>query len=286
MAGKDDLGDRMKEYEAHETGRRFLSMLPVYARIDGRGFSKFTRGMDKPFDARMSAAMIETTKYLVQQTGALIGFVQSDEISLAWKAPDYKASIFFDGKITKMTSVLAGMATASFNRAIRDWKPFEDRYPAFDARVLQMPLDYEVANMFLWRSLDAERNSISMAAQAQFSHRELQGKTQKAMYEMLKDAGVRFEDYPEAFRRGTWVKRVTYEQPTMIYDIETRGLSGNGLDIAVAPGAPVIRSRIDVIPMPSFRYVNNRTEVIFAGAAPEHMPTLEHFERDVMGEMA
>lgn len=285
MASKDELGDRMVEYESHETGRRFLSMLPVYARIDGRGFSKFTRGMDKPFDARMSAAMIEATKYLVQHTNALIGFVQSDEISLAWKAPDYKSSIFFDGKVTKMTSVLAGMATAAFGRAIRGWTPYEDRYPAFDARVLQMPLDYEVANMFLWRSLDAERNSVSMAAQAQFSHRELQGKSQKAMYEMLAEAGVRFEDYPETFRRGTWVRRVTYEVPTMIYDIEAGGLSSKH-EIAMAPGAPIIRSRVDVVPMPSFRYVNNRTEVIFGAAAPEHLPTLEHFERDVMGEVA
>ena len=36
-----DLGDRMKMYERQEAGRRFLPLLPVYARIDGRSFSLF-----------------------------------------------------------------------------------------------------------------------------------------------------------------------------------------------------------------------------------------------------
>ncbi|AXQ68847.1 tRNA-His guanylyltransferase [Caulobacter phage CcrPW] len=272
MAGKDDLGDRMKEYEFHETGRRFLSMLPVYARIDGRGFSKFTRGMDKPFDPRMSAAMIETTKYLVQHTGALIGYTQSDEISLVWKAPDYKSSIFFNGKITKMTSVLAGLATAAFGKEIRGWAPYEDRLPCFDARVLQLPQDYEAANMLLWRALDAERNAVSMLAQAHFSHKELQGKTQRHMHEMLAGKGVKLTDYPEAAQRGTFVRRVVYDHPTMLVDIET------------IPGptfvpSSVKRTKVDVIPMPSFRYVKNRTEVVFDGAEPEHLETLERWER-------
>jgi tRNA(His) guanylyltransferase len=255
MVGKDDLGDRMKEYEQHETGRKFLSMLPIYARIDGRGFSKFTRGMVRPFDPAMSAAMIETTRYLVQHTGALIGFTQSDEISLAWKAPDHRAAIFFNGKIAKMTSVLAGMATAAFSRTIRGWEPYENRYPAFDARVLQMPLDYEVANMFLWRTLDAERNAISMAAQARFSHKELQGKSQIAMAAMLKDAGVDFAAYPVSFRQGTWIRRVTREMP-------------------IFSGDRVSRSFYESIEMPSFRRVANRTEVIFLNHLPEEHPVV------------
>jgi tRNA(His) 5'-end guanylyltransferase len=114
----DEFGDRMKDYEARETGRRFLPMLPVYARIDGRCFSAFTRGMDRPFDSRMVEAMIETTKYLVGKTHARIGYTQSDEISLCWLAERSDQSIFFDHKISKMTSVLAAYATAAFIRAL------------------------------------------------------------------------------------------------------------------------------------------------------------------------
>jgi tRNA(His) guanylyltransferase len=108
MAG-DDLGDRMKMLEAQERSRRFLHGLPIYARIDGRGFSKFTKGMERPYDRRMSDAMVGTTKVLVEQTHATIGYVQSDEISLVW-IPTENGHGWFDGKTMKMTSVLAGLA--------------------------------------------------------------------------------------------------------------------------------------------------------------------------------
>ena len=39
----DEFGDRMKAYEAVETSRAFDPALPIYARIDGRAFSAFTR---------------------------------------------------------------------------------------------------------------------------------------------------------------------------------------------------------------------------------------------------
>lgn len=60
----DDLGDRMKFLEGFETARRFLPGLPLYARIDGRGFSKFTKNMARPFDEQMVRAMVDTTKIL------------------------------------------------------------------------------------------------------------------------------------------------------------------------------------------------------------------------------
>jgi len=66
----DDLGDRLKAYEAHETARKLIPGIPIYARIDGRSFSKFTRDMERPFDPRMTAAMVETVKYLVDKSGA------------------------------------------------------------------------------------------------------------------------------------------------------------------------------------------------------------------------
>ena len=78
----DMFGDRMKDYERRETSRKFLPLAPVYARIDGRCFSSFTRGMERPYDVRLTRCMVETTKHLVKETGALIGFCQSDEISL------------------------------------------------------------------------------------------------------------------------------------------------------------------------------------------------------------
>ena len=95
----DEFGARMKSYESSETARRVDVQLPIYARIDGRSFSRFTRGMDRPFDQKMTDAMIETTKHLVHETHAKIGYTQSDEISLVWLADGPESDVFFSGKI-------------------------------------------------------------------------------------------------------------------------------------------------------------------------------------------
>jgi len=95
------FGDRMKLYESAEAGRRLMPLLPAFARIDGRGFSRFTRDMARPFDVRLSRLMIDTTRLLVEEGGARVGYTQSDEISLMW---DAEHQTFFDGRIQKMTS--------------------------------------------------------------------------------------------------------------------------------------------------------------------------------------
>lgn len=261
---KDDLGDRMKEYEGKETNRRFFPQLPVYARIDGRGFSKFTKGMLRPYDPRMTNAMIETTKYLVDQTHAVIGYVQSDEISLLYQAPDsIGGTVLFDGKTQKLVSVLASLATAAFTRAVMtssddQFRSYVDRMPHFDARVIQLPTKQEAANMFLWRNMDATKNAVSMAARHYYSHKELQGKSGPEMQEMLFQKGINFNDYPPEFKRGTFLRRVTYQR--MFTDEElSRIPSMHRPD----PDLVVTRSEVRVIDCPPFSKVENRVAFLY-----------------------
>lgn len=263
MKNADELGDRMKDYERRETGRRFFPTLPVYARIDGRGFSKFTKGMNRPFDQRMTDAMIEVTRHLVKETHATIGYVQSDEISLVWMAPDYQSDIFFNGKEQKMVSVLASMAAAKMGHVIRGWVPFEDRLPNFDARVLQLPNTHEAANMFLWRALDAQKNAVSMACRAIASANKMHGKGQRQMLEMVAEAGVDYDAYPDAFRKGTFVRRRKIERALTPEELAKIPAKLRGDDVVVT------RSEIIVVPdVPAFQRVANRTEFIMEGADP------------------
>ena len=46
----EKLDDRMKEYESATTNISLINRIPVYARIDGRAFHTFCRGLNKPFD--------------------------------------------------------------------------------------------------------------------------------------------------------------------------------------------------------------------------------------------
>lgn len=262
----DDFGDRMKRYETQETNRMFLPRLPVYARIDGRCFSRFTKDFQRPFDPYFSSIMVETTKALVRETNAVMGYTQSDEISLCWYTDKPESQIFFNGRIFKMTSVLASMTTSFFMKACYDsWEHFRiywDRCmlnpPSFDCRVFVLPNLTEAANAFLWREQDATKNAISMAASHYFSHKELQGKNGKQMQEMLwQQYNINFNDYPSFFKRGTFVQKENY-----YVNMDTIVLRKDG---TTATGNPtqVIRSRIVALDMPKFSTVKNRVEVIF-----------------------
>lgn len=259
----DEFGDRMKAYEAVETSRRLDPHLPIYARIDGRSFSRFTRGMERPFDMRMIEAMCETTAHLVHESHARIGYTQSDEISLVWLAETPESDVFFSGKVQKMASVLASMAAAKFARVCPPG--FEHRLPHFDCRVFQVPDRDEAANAILWRALDARKNAISMVAQSRFSPKQLHGKGQSDMLEMLASEGVDFEELPAAFKRGTFLRRENFERELTPDELA-------GIPEAHRPTGPVMRSQIVPLDLPPFHTVLNRVAVIFDGAAPEVRP--------------
>jgi tRNA(His) guanylyltransferase len=208
----DPLGNEMKALEHASDGAPLNNTLPIYGRVDGRGFSRFTQGMEKPFDLRMTRAMLAAARFLVERTHACAAYVQSDEISLAWQ-PTQAGEAFFGGKRQKMASVLAGLATAGFTRACLDCEgglaDYLDRMPHFDARVVSMPDQATTAKMFAWRGQDAKRNGLNQVAQSIFSHSELQGKTTRDVREMLAARGVSPTDYPSAGRNGTLLQRTT-----------------------------------------------------------------------------
>ena len=110
-ANRETLSDRMKEYEAVTTSSTLVRKLPIYARIDMRAGHTFCKGLDKPFDNAYSTTMKAVTAYLVDKTGAIVGYTQSDEISLVW-LDDSKVP--FGNRLFKLESVLAGMASSAF----------------------------------------------------------------------------------------------------------------------------------------------------------------------------
>lgn len=209
IKSKDSLGDRMKSYERQTTGQYLIAGLPLYARLDGRAFHTFCRGFDKPFDLDFKSLMQQTTKTLIEKTGAAVGYTQSDEINLAWT--DVK-SVPFEGKIHKLTSLLASIATSAFTiNGLKNDKlraKIEKTMPTFDCRICQMPTESEVANMFIWRELDATRNAINMVAQANFSHKSLQGlNTDQVQEKLWQEKRINFNDFDSTLKRGSYFRR-------------------------------------------------------------------------------
>lgn len=263
----DDLGDRMKLYENAECDRRFMPLLPICARIDGRAFHSFTRGMQRPYDNTFRRVMVETTRALMQETNAALGYTQSDEISLTWHSTDARSQIWFDGRITKMTSQLAAQATLAFYEALmnHDYNEYCNRRPTFDARVWSVPNRSEACNMFLWREWDATKNSLSMAAAAYYSHKELEGKNGADKHDMLMAKGINWNDYPAYFKRGTYVQRRSVVRPFTVDEInvlpEKHAARSN-------PNLMVERTEYQEVNMPIFSTICNKEAVVFEGAEP------------------
>lgn len=259
----DKFGDRMKEYEMAEAGRKAMPGLPLLARLDGRAFHTFTKGMKRPYDAEISYAMIDTTKFLVDKTHADLGYTQSDEITLFWRGSDEGSEYMFDGRFQKLSSVLAGMASAQFMKCMITSQSYGDRakklVPSFDCRVWQVPSLDVAADVFAWRAADAIKNSVSMAAQAHFSHKELQNKNSVQKKEMLWEKGVEWGNYPWFFKQGTFVKRINREVTLTPYELSQ-------IPEKHRPTGPVLRTVVTTLPdFAPLGRVKNRAAYLFDG---------------------
>jgi tRNA(His) 5'-end guanylyltransferase len=264
---KDSLGDRMKGYEQAEAGRQLMPLLPICVRIDGKCFSNFTRDLRRPFDERLHEAMCYTTQRLVEDTGAKIGYTQSDEISLVIYSDDRDSQVFFDGKIQKITSVIASMATFYFAQGLAKFLPEKSGQIAlFDCRAWNVPNKEEAVNTVLWREIDASKNSVSMAARHYFSHKAIHGKSGSEMQEMLfSQHGVNWNDYPSAFKRGTYIRRQKRLIKFSADELERLPAKHEARN---NPNLMVERSVVEAIQMPPITRVMNRLAVVFDGADP------------------
>lgn len=232
---KTTLGDRMKNnYE--NVNRFYLTRrMPVIIRVDMRAGHTFTKGMKKPFDDIFVKTMQDTMKYLCENIqGCVLGYTQSDEISLV--LTDYAeltTDAWFGNNLQKMCSVSASMATLAFNKFFsgrvqefmydccdefgddvlpekqNDYELAHNVYfnkfnaAMFDSRVFTIPKE-EVCNYLIWRQQDATRNSIQSVGQANFSQKELHGKSCNNIQDMLMlQKSINWNDYSTTLKRGS-----------------------------------------------------------------------------------
>lgn len=216
MSNKDSLGDRIKSQ--YEDRTRYFLPRRTYTilRLDGKAFHTYTKNLDRPFDKGLMEDMDNAILAMLSQIqGAVLAYTQSDEISiLLTDFATETTNAWFDGNIQKISSVAASIITAEFNKlrarrwsadykaslflaangmdeeATDNWhvNPFKVAY--FDCRTFTIPDRTEVINYFRWRQQDCIRNSVSMVAQSNFSHKELHGKSQSDMHEMLHTKGI------------------------------------------------------------------------------------------------
>ena len=247
------LGDRMKEYEK-ESETIINPSDNLCIRIDGHKFSKYTKGMKKPFDVIFSKAMELTAIDAHNEFNATTSYVQSDEITLVLpslmntdkhkgqNAPKWCHTS--GGRTQKLASLVAGFCTMSFNKHFKNileneigWNEYKTDEMGkyfnkmkekignawFDCRVFGVPSDEEAFNAVMWRVRDCTKNSRSMFAQTFCSHKELQNKTGLEQVQFCKEkTGKDWELIEDRFKYGILVKKEKYLKP----------VSGGSMDYA------------------------------------------------------
>ena len=243
MEENTTLKDKCREYQKrrdyHVDTDKF-----IIAHIDGRSFSKMIKNkFQKPFDRDFINMMNETASYLCAMVqGVHLAYVQSDEISLLIKKNTPESDVFFGGRLCKMQSIIASLATAKFNQlmaaktiqnnmyeiTLMDFEDTEDTvYSPSDCvdTVLNMPLcqfdckvwDVDTANdamaWFLFRNIDCIRNSKQQAAQTYLPHNVLLGLDSDTQIKMLLDEkGVDWNSFSGGEKWGRLIYREKKER--------------------------------------------------------------------------
>lgn len=216
---KDSFGNRMKQYEAVSS-----PILPpnscVFIRVDGKAFHSFTKkeGCIRPFDTKLSEAMRYAMRKTAQEMqGFKLAYTQSDEVTFLLTDLDSPQSQpWFNNEVNKLVSITASMFTAFFNSR---YCPKYD-WGFFDARAFAVP-ERDAPNVMVWRQKDYFRNSLSMLAQSYFPHKELMGKKQADLYQMLHNKGISWADLASWKRNGSWWDGYSFSHDVKTYyDIE------------------------------------------------------------------
>lgn len=263
----DPFGDRVKELESASAKVLLDENQPMCVRLDGKAFHTFTRGLARPFDSRLSKAMVDTMNYLVEKTDARLGYTQSDEITLVYFKTAPHQQTYFGSRVQKLTSVLASMATAKFNHEMSKNIPEKaDVFAFFDCRVWNVPTLQDVADVMIWRQDDAIKNSISMAAHAEFGDKKIFGKNSKEKIDMLKDVGIDWSAYPDFFKSGTYSMK---KHKHVVMPEELKAKKGNeGKDT-------FLRSYIDNFYLERLRHKENPVSILFDPVFAVHKEGVE-----------
>lgn len=260
------LGDWCKWLEKNFSLDVMIPTLPVIIRLDGNNFSNWTKGLKKPFDQNLTDLMSDTCEYLVKITNAVVGYTQSDEITLILYSADKKSSIYNDGKKQKILSKLTSQCSVFFNDKRKEYLPNHNAKAFFDCRIYQVPTLNDACLQLLWREQDATRNSILCLAQSMYSHTEVENKnTSELQDKMMLEKGVNWNDLPVRLKRGTYIKRRVVEKPFSKEELDSLPPQHNARK---NPDLVISRSVISRVEYPIMGTIKNRADVIFFDKEP------------------
>ena len=252
----------------------------VIAHIDGRSFSKMVKNkFEKPFDEQFVYLMNETACYLASNVqGVQFAYVQSDEISLVIKKTEPNGDIFFGGRLCKMQSIIASLATAKFNQLMTVYNITKNNYfftredtadtlydivdavdvitnsplYQFDCKVWDVDNANDAMAWLLFRNIDCIRNSKQQTAQTYLPHKELVGLHTDEQIALLNERhGIDWNRYKDGFKYGRFVYResATFQKEINgeIVEFERNAFTvHNGFDLTIEENRNKLKNILNI----------------------------------------
>lgn len=256
----------MKGFENIDARVTLHPGIPVCIRLDGRNFHNVTKHCERPFDPILRKVMTRVTEELITECSAVIGYTQSDEITLVIPPANTLEEMYFGGRTQKLCSILASVASVAFNKYVKEFGLTAVTATGyFDCRCWNVPNMEFASDVIMWRQRDAIKNSISMAAQSKFSHTQLLNKNSIEKIRMLNDAGIDYYTYRSEDRQGVILRKSLVERK---FTEEELAQLPPMHEARKNPDMMVKRNVITEFSGENLSNIVNRREYLFDGTAP------------------
>ena len=232
MENTNEMSLKEKCYAYQKEANYFLDPEKyIIAHIDGRSFSKMIKNkFNKPFDDDFINAMNETAEYLCKEVqGCILAYTQSDEITLIIRKNDPEGDVFFGGRMCKMQSIIASLATSRFSQimmenllktipscassenvldmcinAVKNSPLYQ-----FDCKVWNVDNANDAVAWLLFRNIDCVRNSKQQTAQTYLPHKKLMSLNTDEQIALLKqEKNVDWNKFDDGKKYGRIIKKV------------------------------------------------------------------------------
>lgn len=207
MAQRHDEG--MGKTWEREWAQKLPDDAPWIVRLDGRGFHRWTRGLERPFDETLREAMIDTATAVLKEGGAEHAFTQSDEITLVFHHTG-KREPAFGGKLQKLVSLLSACASTTFNERIARLNPEHHQRAGtalFDARAFAVPNTTAAVTAVAERSTDCWRNAVQSVGHWRYGHKRMLGRKTREVAEQLETEGLGMSQWPARHVYGVAIEQ-------------------------------------------------------------------------------
>jgi tRNA(His) 5'-end guanylyltransferase len=212
------LADRIASYEAI-TNYKLLPRVPLVISINGRGFSKITSLLDKPYSKEFGECILNTMMRLcVEVEGTLFGYQHNDEIVLVIRNDQNEnTEAWFGNSIQKICSATSSIATLHFNKCVKAIGLNLTGEPIFTSQIFAVPNVVEAINTIVFKQQHNFHTSIQFACFYELLKKYDKGAIKDLLVGLnidergdllLQECGVNFHEYPSVFRRGAACYRV------------------------------------------------------------------------------